>query len=265
MNLTTQTKSPIYIIIAVLTVASIIVVFVTFLFPLSNQQIWIMYVFDLVVTGILVIDFIERFNSSSRKTSFLIAHWYEYPAMIPLIVYGVVDGTVIIESTVKTVRFLAFFRLVRLYNIALMIRGSEVLLLCSLAVATVVFGAVGIYIAESPNPDASIHNLYDAFWWSIETITTVAYGEYYPVTSLGRLISGVLMFAAIGIVWSVVAMITSKLVEGRIKKDTKSTTVVDETKSVIKDKIDNIEKLSKKELSDLIRMIRRVRVYAKAD
>jgi voltage-gated potassium channel len=240
MTLTTQTKSLIYIIIAVLTVASIIVVFVTFLFPLSKEQIWIMYVFDLVVTGILVIDFIERFKSSSKKASFLIAHWYEYPAMIPLIVYGVVDGTVIVESTIKTVRFLVFFRLVRLYNIALVIKGSEILLLCSLAVATVVFGAVGIYIAESPNPDSSINNLYDAFWWSIETITTVAYGEYYPVTSLGRLISGVLMFAAIGILWSVVAMITSKLVEGRIKKDTKRTTVVEETKSVIKDKIDNI-------------------------
>ena len=186
-----------------------------------------MYIFDLIVTTILIIDFIERFRLSSQKTSFLIAHWYEYPAMIPLIVYGIVDGTVIVESTVKTVRFLAFFRLVRLYNIVLMIRGSEVLLLCSLAAVTVVFGTIGIYIAESPNPDASIHNLYDAFWWSVETITTVAYGEYYPVTALGRLISGVLMFAAIGILWSVVAMITSKLVERRIKKDIKSTTVVD--------------------------------------
>jgi voltage-gated potassium channel len=63
------------------------------------------------------------------------------------------------------------------------------------------------------------------------------------------------MFAAIGILWSVLAMITSKLVESKIKKD-KNTTVVDETKSAIKDKIDDIEKLSKKELSDLVRMIR---------
>jgi hypothetical protein len=35
----------------------------------------------------------------------------------------------------------------------------------------------------------------------METITTVAYGEYYPITPLGRLISSVLMFAAIGILW----------------------------------------------------------------
>ena len=76
---------------------------------MSNEHRWIMYIFDLIVTTILIIDFIERFRLSSQKTSFLIAHWYEYPAMIPLIVYGIVDGTVIVESTVKTVRFLAFF------------------------------------------------------------------------------------------------------------------------------------------------------------
>jgi voltage-gated potassium channel len=215
-----------------------------------------MYAFDLTVTGILVIDFIVRFRSSGNRVTFLIAHWYEYPAMIPLIVYGVVDSTTLVESTVRTVRFIAFFRLIRLYNIALMIRGNEILLLGSLAVVTVVFGTFGIYIVESPNPDASIHNLYDAFWWSIETITTVAYGEYYPITPLGRLISSVLMFAAIGILWSVVAMITSKLVERKVNKNTNSNTIDDQTKSLIKYKIDNIEKLDKKELNDLFRMMR---------
>ncbi|MDW0267624.1 MAG: potassium channel family protein [Nitrososphaeraceae archaeon] len=84
-------------------------------------------------------------------------------------------------------------------------------------ISNYIFGAFSIYLAESPNPDASIHNLYDAFWWAVETITTVAYGEYYPVTFLGRIIAGVLMFAAIGILWTVVALITSKFVERRVK------------------------------------------------
>ena len=44
-------------------------------------------------------------------------------------------------------------------------------------------------------------------------MTTVAYGEYYPVTFLGRIIAGVLMFAAIGILWTVVAFNIAKLVE----------------------------------------------------
>ena len=47
-----------------------------------------------------------------------------------------------------------------LYNLVFMIKGSQIILLSAVAVVTVVFGAFGIYIAESSNPDASIHNLY---------------------------------------------------------------------------------------------------------
>ena len=105
-----------------------------------------------------------------------------------------------------------------------------------------------------PNPDASIHNLYDAFWWAVETITTVAYGEYYPVTFLGRIIAGVLMFAAIGILWTVVALITAKLVERKLKQS--STGIIQDTKDMIKDKIDVVESLASNELEELIRLIR---------
>lgn len=249
-----QRKSAINTIVAVLTVASIIIVFSEYLFPLSAEQIWAMYGFDLVVSLILAADFASRLKSSDTRLKFIIAHWYEFPAMIPLVVYASADSTSIIHGTIGTLRYLALFRLVRLYNLAFMIKGSEIILLSAVAIVTIVFGAFGIYLAESPNPDASIHNLYDAFWWAIETITTVAYGEYYPVTFLGRIIAGVLMFAAIGILWTVVALITAKLVERKMKQS--SSGILQDTKDMIKDKIDSVERLDSKELEELIRLIR---------
>ena len=100
----------------------------------------------------------------------------------------------------------------------------------------------------------NITTLNDAIWWALETMTTVAYGEFYPVTPVGRMISLVLMFAAIGIIWEVIAMITSKRVEMRMKSP--KVGIVEETKSLIKGKIDDIEKLNKTELESLIHMIR---------
>ena len=242
--------------IAVLTVASIIIIFSEYLFPfpLNVEQIWAMYGFDLIVSLILAADFAYRLKSSDTRLKFVIAHWYEFPAMIPLVVYATADTTSIIQSTIGTLRYLALFRLVRLYNLAFMIKGSEIILLSALAIVTVVFGAFGIYIAESPDPDASIHNLYDAFWWAVETITTVAYGEYYPVTFLGRVVASVLMFAAIGILWTVVALITAKLVGRKLKQS--STGIIQDTKDIIKDKIDIVESLDSNELEELLRLIR---------
>ncbi len=109
-------------------------------------------------------------------------------------------------------------------------------------------------MAESHNKYANITTLDNAFWYAIETITTVAYGEYYPVTALGKVISSILMLAAIGIVWSVVGIVGSNMVAKRIKQ-TKSS-LLDETKSVIKDRIDEVEKLTDEELEMLIAMIR---------
>ena len=82
--------------IAVLTVASIIIVFSEYLFPfpLNVEQIWAMYGFDLIVSLILAADFAYRLKSSNRRLKFIIAHWYEFPAMIPLVVYATADSYV---------------------------------------------------------------------------------------------------------------------------------------------------------------------------
>ena len=250
----TEKTKVVNLLVAVFTIVSIIIVFATYVYPLSENQKWYLYLFDLFVTAMLAVDFYSRIKKSDNKWKYIIAHWYEFLAMIPLMVYGALDTTPLIQSTIKTTRFIVLFRLIRLYNLALMIRGSEIVLLSSLAVVTVIFGGMGIYITESTDPEANITNLNDALWWAVETITTVAYGEFYPVTFVGRIISTVLMFAAIGILWTVVALITSKFVERKIK--VKKEGILEETKSLIKDKIDDIENLDKTELDSLIRMIR---------
>jgi voltage-gated potassium channel len=104
-------------------------------------------------------------------------------------------------------------------------------------------------------------------WWSIETITTVAFGEYYPITYAGRVIASLMMFAAIAFLWTLVGLVGSRFVANRItKKEEKSrgsnnnllrsTSVVDETKTMIKNKIDDIENLGEEDLESLVTIIR---------
>lgn len=81
----------------------------------------------------------------------------------------------------------------------------------------------------------------------------MANGEYYPVIALGKVISSILMIAAIGIVWSGVGIVGSNMVAKRIKQIKSS--LLDGTKSVIKDGIDEVEKLTDEELEILIAMI----------
>ena len=125
----------------------------------------------------------------------------------------------------------------------------------------IIFGGIGMYLEEHHDPRANITNLGDAFWWAVVTITTIGYGDYYPVTTFGRLIAVVVMFSGIGIVVALVSMLSqrrlhrveSKL-ESRLKSKTedRATLYGDERKTAIIQKINGIEKLTEEDFDTLI-------------
>ena len=65
---------------------------------------------------------------------------------------------------------------------------------------------------EYRSPGANITTGADALWWAIVTITTVGYGDYYPVTELGRLTGVFVMFAGVGIIGALASILASLLV-----------------------------------------------------
>jgi voltage-gated potassium channel len=96
---------------------------------------------------------------------------------------------------------------------------------------------------------ANITNLGDVLWWAVVTITTVGYGDYYPVTAVGRVIAVFVMFSGIGIVVLLVGTLSNRRlqrVESRLtsKTEVQRRLLGDETKTAIKNKIEEIEKLT---------------------
>lgn len=85
----------------------------------------------------------------------------------------------------------------------------------SLAAMTWITAAAAFTLAEDVGEGHRVHSFFDALWWSTTTITTVGYGEVYPVTALGRLIAGFTMLVGI----STFAIVTAKIAEFLVRGD----------------------------------------------
>src|SRR5512140_361679 len=78
-------------------------------------------------------------------------------------------------------------------------------------------GGPAVYLLERGKNDL-FKTVGDGLWWAIVTFTTIGYGDKYPITTAGRLLSGVLMMVGIGLLGTVTGKIAAALVERRIRE-----------------------------------------------
>src|SRR5215213_8192474 len=127
----------------------------------------------------------------------------------PLDVLIVVFTPPFLPATMKLARVLPIVRLVWLVVVANRLRNVfslQGLRYAALIVFTIVVGGGVIFVAVEPGQDLST---WDGLWWAAETVTTVAYGDIYPTTALGRIVATVVMTAGIGFV----ALLTGALAQ----------------------------------------------------
>ena len=82
-----------------------------------------------------------------------------------------------------------------------------------LTATVMVFASAGLVtITERSAPHATIHNYGQGLWWAIVTVTTVGYGDKYPVTGFGQGIAVVMMIVGIGLIGVLTATVASYFV-----------------------------------------------------
>ncbi len=131
----------------------------------------------------------------------------------------------------------AVFRVARLFRIARVMRTlkgndfrkmltgqlAQNTLLFTLVIALILIFTIALLVlkAEQSNPHANITTYSNAVWWAFVTITTVGYGDYYPVTNLGRFWALILMFAGLGIIGVLSSFLASMFISFHTRREAK--------------------------------------------
>jgi voltage-gated potassium channel len=74
-------------------------------------------------------------------------------------------------------------------------------------------------VAERSAHGGNIHNFGDGLWWAVVTVTTIGYGDHYPVTAFGQGVAVVLMLVGIGLIGILTAAVASYFVGQDLEKE----------------------------------------------
>jgi voltage-gated potassium channel len=203
--------------ILVLTVFSLIIM-VLLLLPFSEATIQLLTVYDNLICVVFLTDFFLNLFQAPTMSEYFLGRrgWLDLLGSIPS--FGVF----------RLSGLLRLARLSRLARITRLLRGTAktdivedivrnrgqyaafVTLMLALIVLTV--ASLMVLQFESASPDANITTGGDALWWAVVTITTVGYGDKFPVTLGGRITGAFVMFAGVGIIGALASILSGLLV-----------------------------------------------------
>lgn len=170
---------------------------------------------DYGICAFFFIEFVVRFARAENKLLFMRWGWIDLISSIPMVDF-LRAGRIL--RLVRLLRVIRAFRTTHHFVQHLFKNRAEGTFTSAavLAVLIVIFSSIAILQVETA-PESNIKTAEDAIWWAYVTITTVGYGDKYPVTTEGRIIAVFLMTAGVGLFGTFTAFIASWFVEG--KKD----------------------------------------------
>jgi len=209
-------STPYQLFILVMTVLSLGIM-VGLVLPLSPATTQLLTVYDNAICLVFIADFVWRVRRARPKRAYLIGErgWLDLLGSIPSV--GLIPASALFR----------LFRLSRLARISRLFRTKSkkeivadivdnrgryaAFVTITLAVLVLVLSSVFVLQFESRSSDANITTGGDALWWGIVTITTVGYGDQYPVTPGGRVIAAIVMVVGIGIIGALASIFSSVL------------------------------------------------------
>jgi voltage-gated potassium channel len=204
------------ILVSILSVINLLAVWIPGIDP---DAIRVLEVINFFLTIIFLADFLFRLFTAGSKRHYFFQDW----------------GWADLLASVPALRILRLFRIFKAYrllhrygarNILAKLkkhRAESVLFIVIFCVMVVIeSGAFFVLMAERGAPNANILTASDAMWWVYVTITTVGYGDRFPVTNTGRLVGVLVMTTGVGLFGTLAGFIANKLLAPGSSSDTSS-------------------------------------------
>jgi voltage-gated potassium channel Kch len=185
--------------IGLLALLSLVILVLLIFVPLQPSTEEVLNTFENLLCVVFLFDFLRSLFRAPKKWSYFFrgGGWLDLLGSLPFSKFAVfrVARLFRVVRVVRTLKGNDFRRM-----LTQRLAQSTLLFTFVVALLLIIFDSGFVLYAEQGAPHANITTYPIAVWWSFVTITTVGYGDYYPVTTLGRIGAIVLMFFGLGII-----------------------------------------------------------------
>ncbi|OHB78508.1 MAG: voltage-gated potassium channel [Planctomycetes bacterium RBG_16_64_12] len=189
----------------------------------QETRFWL-YVVEVVTVALFTLEYALRILVADKRLGFIFSFYglVDLLAILPFYISAGVD--------LRAVRIVRLFRVFRLFKFLRYTEAlqrfrdafreiKEELALYLISTALLVYlSSVGIYYFESEAQPDQFASVFHCLWWSVVTLTTVGYGDVYPVTIGGKIFTAFVLIAGIGIIAVPTGLLASALTRARTSK-----------------------------------------------
>lgn len=179
---------------------------------------------EIITVAIFTLEYLLRVFVADKKSDYIFSF------------YGIVDFISIAPFYISLgvdLRSLRIFRMLRLFRMfklikynkaiqrfykALLIAKEEIVLFGVVTIMLLFLSAVGIYYFENEAQPEQFKSVFHSFWWALATLTTVGYGDIYPITIGGRIFTFLILMIGLGIVAAPAGLLASAFSKVRMEE-----------------------------------------------
>ncbi len=188
---------------------------------LSDSTRSVLKIIQIITVAIFTIEYLLRIIVADNKLKYIFSF------------FGIIDLIAILPFYISTgvdLRALRAFRLLRLFRILKLVRYSkavqrfhnafliareEIILFFTITCILLFLAGVGIYYFENNVQPENFSSVFQSLWWAVATLTTVGYGDIYPITTGGKIFTTIVLFIGLGIVAVPAGLVATALSKAR--------------------------------------------------
>ncbi|SFR35877.1 voltage-gated potassium channel [Robiginitalea myxolifaciens] len=180
-----------------------------------------LYVFEIFTVVVFTLEYVLRVMAAPNPWKYIFSFYgiIDLLAILPFYLNNALDWRALrsfrVLRLIRALKMVRYNRALQRFTLAARMVREEIVLFFIITFIVLYLTSAGIYYFENEAQPEAFASIFHSFWWSIVTLTTVGYGDVYPITAGGKIFTFFVLIIGVGIVTVPAGLVAASLSKAR--------------------------------------------------